>query len=97
MSDIAFEGVSRTFRRDGRDYLAVDNVSFQVREREFLRRHVPGLKHDVRGVVKGPIAVEQPANEKSVGSSECFALRSRSHRRRICRLNQQHLVECTDG
>src|SRR5256885_8952921 len=36
MSDIAFENVSRTFKRDGRDSLAVDGVSFEVREREFV-------------------------------------------------------------
>ena len=36
MSDIVFQGVSRTFKRDGREQLAVDNVSFEVREREFV-------------------------------------------------------------
>src|SRR5436189_4571983 len=36
MSNIVFEGVSRVFRRDGREQLAVDNVSFEVREREFV-------------------------------------------------------------
>src|SRR5260370_10218780 len=36
MSDIVFQGVSRAFRRDGREQVAVDNVSFEVREREFV-------------------------------------------------------------
>src|SRR5213595_3524128 len=36
MSNIVFEGVSRVFRRDGREQLAVDDVSFEVREREFV-------------------------------------------------------------
>ena len=36
MSEIVFDNVSRAFKRDGRDTLAVDNVSFEVREREFV-------------------------------------------------------------
>src|SRR2546425_3603665 len=36
MSNIVFDGVSRVFRRDGREQPAVDNVSFEVREREFV-------------------------------------------------------------
>src|SRR2546427_12103229 len=36
MSDIVFQGVSRTFKRDGREQVAIDNVSFEVREREFV-------------------------------------------------------------
>src|SRR3982751_4197388 len=36
MSDIVFDHVSRAFRRDGRDQLAVDRVSLEVREREFV-------------------------------------------------------------
>src|SRR5947207_14242118 len=36
MSDIVFQGVSRTFKRDGREQVAVDNVSFEVRECEFV-------------------------------------------------------------
>src|SRR5256885_9121420 len=36
MSNIVFDGVTRLFRRDGKDIAAVDNVSFEVREREFV-------------------------------------------------------------
>src|SRR5438270_1577844 len=36
MSDIIFDNVSRAFKRDGRETLAVDGVSFAVREREFV-------------------------------------------------------------
>jgi NitT/TauT family transport system ATP-binding protein len=36
VSNIVFDGVSRTFRRDGREQLAVDDVSLEVREREFV-------------------------------------------------------------
>src|SRR3954469_22668004 len=36
MSEIVFENVSRAFKRDGRDTLAVDGVSFEVRDREFV-------------------------------------------------------------
>src|SRR2546423_9640782 len=36
MSEIGFDNVSRAFKRDGRDTLAVDGVSFEVREREFV-------------------------------------------------------------
>src|SRR5436853_3171619 len=36
MSEIVFDNVSRAFKRDGRDELAVDRVSLEVREREFV-------------------------------------------------------------
>ncbi|TMG99780.1 MAG: ATP-binding cassette domain-containing protein, partial [Betaproteobacteria bacterium] len=36
MSNIVFDGVTRLFRRDGKDIAAVDNVSFEVREKEFV-------------------------------------------------------------
>jgi NitT/TauT family transport system ATP-binding protein len=36
MSDIAFDGVTKVFRRDGKDFLTLDAVSFGVREREFV-------------------------------------------------------------
>ena len=80
MSDITFEGVSRTFRRDGRDYLAVDGVSFQVREREFVAivgpsgcgkttclRLAAGLDFPTSGSVKvGGKAVVEPGPERAV-------------------------------
>jgi len=36
MSDIVFDRVARHFRRDGKDIPAVDDVSFEVRAREFV-------------------------------------------------------------
>src|SRR3954449_11676632 len=36
MSDIVFDHASRAFKRDARDTLAVDAVSFEVRSREFV-------------------------------------------------------------
>ena len=36
MSDIAFDAVSRVFQRDGRDFPTLTNVSFTVRDREFV-------------------------------------------------------------
>ena len=36
MSNIVFDGVTRLFRRDGKEIAAVDNVSFEVREKEFV-------------------------------------------------------------
>ena len=36
MSNIVFDRVGRTFRRDGRDFPAIDAVSFEVRSKEFV-------------------------------------------------------------
>jgi len=36
VSSIVFDGVTRLFRRDGKDIAALDNVSFEVREKEFV-------------------------------------------------------------
>ena len=36
MSDIAFDGVSRVFHRDGQSFPALDGISFEVRDREFV-------------------------------------------------------------
>ncbi len=36
MSDIVFDGVSRVFKRDGREFPALEEVSFRVAEREFV-------------------------------------------------------------
>ncbi len=33
MSNIVFQDVSRVFQRDGKDFLTLDAVSFEVRER----------------------------------------------------------------
>ena len=36
MSDIVFADVSRVFQRDGRDFLTLDRIAFDVRDREFV-------------------------------------------------------------
>ena len=36
MSEIVLSNVSRTFRREGKDFLALDNVSFTVQDAEFV-------------------------------------------------------------
>src|SRR5204862_2289112 len=80
MSNIVFEGVSRVFRRDGREQLAVDNVSFEVREREFVAlvgpsgcgkttclRMAAGLDFPSAGSVRvGGKKVEAPGPERAV-------------------------------
>src|SRR5919206_4565628 len=80
MSDIVFDNVSRAFKRDGRDTLAVDGVSFEVREREFVAlvgpsgcgkttclRMAAGLDFPTRGTVKvGGHPVTGPGPDRSV-------------------------------
>src|SRR6478735_3833522 len=36
MSDIVFADVSRVFQRDGKDFLTLDRIAFNVRDREFV-------------------------------------------------------------
>src|SRR5512142_718176 len=36
MSDIVFDDVSRVFQRDGKDFLTLDRIAFEVRDREFV-------------------------------------------------------------
>ncbi|RZI37589.1 ATP-binding cassette domain-containing protein, partial [Herbaspirillum sp. HC18] len=36
MSAISFEGVTRVFKRDGKDFLTLDNVDLQVADKEFV-------------------------------------------------------------
>ena len=36
MSDIVFDRVSRVFERDGKDFLTLDAITFDVRDREFV-------------------------------------------------------------
>jgi NitT/TauT family transport system ATP-binding protein len=36
VSNIVFDGVSRVFTRDGRDFPTLDNISFEVRDKEFV-------------------------------------------------------------
>src|ERR671924_652863 len=80
MSDIVFDNVSRAFKRDGRDQLAVDNVSFEVREREFVAlvgpsgcgkttclRMAAGLDFPTAGSVRvGGKPVTQPGPQRAV-------------------------------
>ena len=80
MSEIVFENVSRAFRRDGRDTLAVDSVSFEVREREFVAlvgpsgcgkttclRMAAGLDFPTAGAVRvGGKPVTEPGPQRAV-------------------------------
>src|SRR5918912_3303361 len=80
MSDIVFDAVSRAFRRDGREQLAVDNVSFEVREREFVAlvgpsgcgkttclRMAAGLDFPTAGTVRvGGKPVTEPGPSRAV-------------------------------
>ncbi|HYI85798.1 MAG TPA: ABC transporter ATP-binding protein, partial [Burkholderiales bacterium] len=80
MSNIVFDHVSRTFRRDGREQLAVDDVSLEVREREFVAlvgpsgcgkttclRMAAGLDFPTAGTVTvGGKKVEEPGPQRAV-------------------------------
>jgi NitT/TauT family transport system ATP-binding protein len=75
-----FDGVSRVFRRDGREQLAVDRVSLEVREREFVAlvgpsgcgkttclRMAAGLDFPSAGTVTvGGKKVEEPGPQRAV-------------------------------
>src|SRR2546421_4259125 len=87
MSDIVFDGVSRAFKRDGRDTLAVERVSFEVREREFVAlvgpsgcgkttclRLAAGLDFPTAGrVMAGGKPVTEPGPQRAAGFQQ-FAL-----------------------
>src|SRR5438105_8326990 len=80
MSEIVFDNVSRAFRRDARDTLAVDGVSFEVREREFVAlvgpsgcgkttclRMAAGLDVPTAGAVRvGGKPVTEPGPQRAV-------------------------------
>jgi NitT/TauT family transport system ATP-binding protein len=80
MSDIAFDHVSKTFPRNGRDFTALENVSFTVGEREFaaivgpsgcgkttLLRIVAGLERPSSGGVRvGGRPVAGPGPDRAV-------------------------------
>jgi len=80
VSDIVFDRVARHFRRDGKDIPAVDDVSFEVRAREFVAivgpsgcgkttclRMAAGLEFPTRGsVTVGGKSVTRPGPDRSV-------------------------------
>jgi ABC-type nitrate/sulfonate/bicarbonate transport system ATPase subunit len=80
VSDIVFDRVARHFRRDGKDIPAVDDVSFEVRTREFVAivgpsgcgkttclRMAAGLEFPTRGsVTVGGKPVAGPGPDRSV-------------------------------
>ena len=80
MSNIVFDRVSRVFTRDGRDFPTLDDVSFEVRDKEFVTivgpsgcgkttclRMAAGLEFPGTGVVSvGGKAVTGPGPDRSV-------------------------------
>jgi NitT/TauT family transport system ATP-binding protein len=80
MSRISFENVTRRFKRGGETFVALENVSFDVREKEFvaivgpsgcgkttLLRMAAGLEHPTSGrVCVGDRAVERPGPDRAV-------------------------------
>src|SRR5438067_2677821 len=80
MSNIVFNRVGRRFRRDGQDLPAVDEVSFEVRAREFVAivgpsgcgkttclRMAAGLEFPTSGnVIVGGKAVTEPGPDRAV-------------------------------
>ena len=80
MSNIVLDNVSRNFRRDGKDFLALDGVSFTVAEREFVAvvgpsgcgkttclRMAAGLEFPSAGTVSvGGAVVKRPGPDRAV-------------------------------
>jgi NitT/TauT family transport system ATP-binding protein len=80
MSNIVFDRVNRVFRRDGQDFLTLDAVSFEVREREFVAlvgpsgcgkttclRMAAGLEFPTAGTVSvGGAPVGEPGPDRAV-------------------------------
>ena len=80
MSDIAFAAVSRVFHRNGQAFPALDNVSFNVRDREFVAivgpsgcgkttclRMAAGLELPTSGTVSvGGRPVDRPGPDRAV-------------------------------
>jgi NitT/TauT family transport system ATP-binding protein len=80
MSDIAFENVARVFERDGQSFPAIEHVSFDVRDREFVAivgpsgcgkttclRMAAGLEFPTSGEVKvGGRPVTAPGPDRAV-------------------------------
>jgi NitT/TauT family transport system ATP-binding protein len=80
VSDIAFDDVSRVFQRDGRDFLTLDRITFDVHDREFVAivgpsgcgkttclRMAAGLEFPTSGAVSvGGRPVTQPGPDRAV-------------------------------
>ena len=80
MSDIRFEAVSKQFRRDGRDFLAVDSIDLAIADKEFVAivgpsgcgkttclRLVAGFERASSGkVTVAGKTIEGPAPERAV-------------------------------
>ncbi len=80
MSNIVFDKVSRTFQRDGKDFLTLDAVSFEVKDREFVAivgpsgcgkttclRMAAGLEFPSAGTVSvGGAVVREPGPDRAV-------------------------------
>jgi NitT/TauT family transport system ATP-binding protein len=80
MSDIAFRDVTRVFERDGNDFLTLDRISFEVRDREFVAlvgpsgcgkttclRMAAGLEFPTSGTVSvGGAPVTHPGPDRAV-------------------------------
>ena len=80
MSDIVFRDVTRVFQRDGKDFLTLDHVSLDVRDREFVAlvgpsgcgkttclRMAAGLEFPTSGTVTvGGAPVTHPGPDRAV-------------------------------
>src|SRR5688572_18905435 len=80
MANIVLDNVSRTFRRDGKDFLALDRVSFTCHEHEFVAvvgpsgcgkttcmRMAAGLEFPSSGTVSvGGKVVKEPGPDRAV-------------------------------
>ena len=80
MSDIVFTDVSRVFQRDGKDFLTLDRIAFDVRDREFVAivgpsgcgkttclRMAAGLEFPTSGRVSvGGKPVSEPGPDRAV-------------------------------
>ncbi|HEY7804890.1 MAG TPA: ABC transporter ATP-binding protein, partial [Orrella sp.] len=80
MADIVLDNVSRSFKRDGKEFLALDNVSFVCEDGEFVAvvgpsgcgkttclRMAAGLEFPSSGSVKvGGVEVKKPGPDRAV-------------------------------
>jgi NitT/TauT family transport system ATP-binding protein len=80
VANIVFEGVQRVFRQGGQDFVALEGIDLEVKEREFVAvvgpsgcgkttcmRMAAGLEHPTGGRVKvGGIEVTRPGPDRAV-------------------------------